>query len=77
VREDRIVVLDRADVVGARNVSRGDDCDDAGCRAHRGKLETAQPAMRDRAHADRHMQRIARLRQVVGVEGFTGDVEFG
>ena len=42
VREDRIVVLDRADVVHAGNVGGGDHRDHAGRRAHRGKVEAAQ-----------------------------------
>ena len=43
VREDRIVVLDRADVVDARNVGGGDHGDHARRGAHRGEVDAAQP----------------------------------
>ena len=67
-REDRIVVLDRADVVHAGNVGGGDD-------ARRRRARRAPPRDRCRAavpcaigtDAERRVQRAARLRQVVGV----------
>ena len=62
-REDRVVVLDRADVVDTRHVGGDDDVDHAGGRAHGGEIDATQPRVRDRAHADRRVQRAARLGQ--------------
>ncbi len=76
-RENRIVVLDRPDVVFTRNVGRGDDVDDAGRGKHAGKIESLQASMRHRTHAHGDVQEPARFRQVVGVIGPAGNVQRG
>ncbi len=67
VGEDRIVVLDRADVVHAGNVGGDDDVDHARRGAHVGKVERPQAAVRHRTDAQRDVQRAARFGQVVRV----------
>ena len=61
VGEDRIVVLDRADVVDAGNVGGGDHGDDARRGPHGVEVERPDPAVRDRtlAHGERTACRAA------------------
>ena len=75
VREDRIVVLDRAHVVDARNVLRADHRNHTRRLAHGLKIETAQYDRGDGTDADRDVQKAAGLGQVVGVLGLTADMQ--
>ena len=62
VGEDRVVVLDRADVVDAGDVGGGDDGDDARRGADRGEVDRTDARVRQRALADRRVQRAAPAR---------------
>jgi len=75
--EDRVVADERAAVVDARNVGRGDDVDHAGQRAQRVEVDGAQHAMRQRRQAERGVQRAGELGQVVGVGCGAGHVQVG
>ena len=67
VREQRLVVEGRRDVVLAGNVGGGQHRDDARRRAHGGKIERAQPPAGLVGHADRDVQRALRLADVVDI----------
>ena len=77
-RQQRLVVaVGRADIVLARHVGRGEHAHDTFGRADRAQVDAGEPGMRLGAEAELDMQQTRRLRQVVDVERFTGDVAKG
>ena len=75
--EHRIVALDRADVVDAGNISRGQNRDDAGRSAHRIEIELRDPPARGRRAADGDVQRSFRLADVVDIDCVAADMANG
>ena len=75
--EDRVVRNDRAEVVVARDVGSQQCVDDTARFTHFIEIDLADARMRMFAHADRDMQQVTRLRQVVGVGSLARDVQHG
>ena len=77
VSEERIVAGHGADVVGPGDVPGGDHIDDAGRGSDGGQVERDDAGVRPLAHAQDHMQQLARLGDVVDIERPAGDMTLG
>ena len=75
IGQDRIVVLNRADVVDPRNIGGRDHRDDVRRGPHGIEVERPDAAVRNGTLAHGGVQRAARLRNVVGVRCGAGDVQ--
>ena len=75
VGEDRIVVDDRAAIVGAGDVGGDQHCDDAGQRRDALAIERDEAPVGDRRQAQRGVQCAGELGQVVDVGRGAGDVK--
>ena len=74
-RQNRIVVDDRAAVIGARDIRRREHGHHARRRLHAVQAQVDDARMRLRAHAKRGVQRAGKLGDVVGVRGSARHVQ--
>jgi hypothetical protein len=77
VSEDRVVMDDRAAIVGARDVGYRVHRHHAGRSAHRIQVERSDAGMRLGRQAQRRMQCALQLGDIVGVGGLAQHVQFG
>jgi hypothetical protein len=72
--EDRIVVQHRSDIVGARNIRRGQHRHHPRRGAHRIEVHAEQLPGRDRCAADRDVQQSLGLTDIVDEDGAARDM---
>ena len=73
--EDGVIVQDTAVIVLAWNIGRQRDGNHAGRRTNCTQVQRTNLSMRNRAQAERRVQRIRRQRDIVAIQSLSGDVQ--